>query len=397
MEQVMQGRQLLQKFISKSCDIHKVRLESLMTMSESLAKNQDLSIVGLGRGILNHAKDKSNINRADRLVGNAKLYIETLTIQSALAGLVLGSKTKPLVLVDWSSATVAERYQLLRAAVPLGGRAITVYEEVHPLNKYNNPEVHRTFLSNLKKVLPKNCKPTIVTDAGFGIPWFKEVLQLGWDFVGRIINKSYYQTRTEESWRPIPELLSYKKAEIKRLGKVNLSKNAQFECYLQAYKGKHKGRVRKNAYGDKASRCVSKRCAKSARNAWVLAHSLGAGKVVSERVIKIYASRMQIEESFRDIKNPHYGFGLRQSRTLGVMRLTNLFLIGMIGMLLSWMMGLCTKAKNLHFSFQTNSIKNRDVLSVFFIGCRANKKGIIFTKRELLESITVIQELVYAL
>lgn len=393
----MQASKLLQKTISKSCNIHQKRLEALMAMSKSLVENRDLSIVGLGRGITNHAKDKSNISRADRLIGNDTLYTEGLDIQSALAGLVLGNKMRPLILVDWSSATVAERYQLLRAAVPMGGRAITIYEEVHPLNKYNNRKIHKKFLENLQSVLPKDCRPIIVTDAGFGIPWFKDVLAMGWDFVGRVINNSYYQLADEENWRPMTDLLAYKKEKVKRLGKVKLSKRSEFVCYLQVYKGRHKGRERKNAYGDKASRSVSKRCAKSARNAWVLAHSLGDKLIVSERVVKIYASRMQIEESFRDIKNPRYGFGLRHSRTLGVMRLTNLFLVGLIGALLAWIMGLCAQACNLHLTFQTNSVKNRAVLSVFFIGCHAAKKGSRFMKNELLKAITGIQELVYVL
>ena len=368
-----------------------------MEMSKSLVKNRELSVVGLGRGIANHAKDKSNINRADRLIGNKHLYKEALDIQSALARLVIGSKTKPIVLVDWSSATVAERFQLLRAAIPLGGRSITIYEEVHPLKKYNNGEVHKQFLDNLFMILPKDCKPIIVTDAGFGIPWFEEVLRKGWDFVGRIINNSYYQLQDKEDWEPMTYLLSYKEAQVKHLGKVRLSKRNKFECYLQVYKGKHKGRVRKNAYGDKASRSVSKRSAKSGRNAWVLANSLGSEKIVGERIIKIYASRMQIEESFRDIKNPRYGFGLRHSRTLEIMRLTNLFLVGLIGMLLAWMMGLCAKSRDLHRAFQTNSIKSRAVLSVFFIGCHVAKRGINFLKTELLNTIVVIQELVYEL
>jgi hypothetical protein len=28
-------------------------------------------------------------------------------------------------------------------------------------------------------------KPIIVTDAGFKVPWFRQILKLGWDFVGR--------------------------------------------------------------------------------------------------------------------------------------------------------------------------------------------------------------------
>ena len=279
----------------------------------------------------------------------------------------------------------------MRAAVPVGGRSLTVYEEVHPLKKYNNPKIHKKFLENLSKVLPKQCRPIIVTDAGFGIPWFKQVLALGWDFVGRIINKSYY-TKDGKNWDSIVTLLKYKSSVIKRLGEIFLSKQHAFKCYLQAHKDPKKGRVRKNIYGEKAARSVSIRSAKSARSAWVLAHSLGRSKLIAKKIVKIYSARMQIEESFRDIKNPQFGFGLRYSRSLGIKRVTNLFLIGLIGTLIAWLMGLCAKDRNLHYSLQTNSVRNRNVLSVFFIGCQIIMYPIKFTKSELLDAMKQIKE-----
>src|SRR5580704_4707706 len=145
----MQASKLLQKIITKSCTIHKKRVEVLLTASETLVRCCRLSIVGLGRGIINKVKTKHNINRMNRLIGNKHLYAESLDIQRATTALILGGKTRPLILVDWSSATIAERYQLLRAAVPVGGRSLTVYEEVHPLKKYNNPKIHKNFLKNL--------------------------------------------------------------------------------------------------------------------------------------------------------------------------------------------------------------------------------------------------------
>lgn len=390
----MQVSKLLQKIISKSCDIHKKRLEILLIAGETLVKCSRLSIAGLGRGLINKIKTKYNITRMDRLVGNEHLYTEALEIQRATTNLILGKKTRPIILVDWSSATIAERYQLLRAAVPVGGRSLTIYEEVHPLKKYNNPKIHKQFLKNLSSVLPKDCRPIIVTDAGFCIPWFKQVLELGWDFVGRVINNNYYSSDMKE-WDSIPNLLKYKNPIIKRLGQIFLSKSHEFKCYLQVHKEPKKGRVRKNIYGEKAARCVSKRCAKSSRNAWVLANSLGDSELIANRVAKIYSSRMQIEESFRDIKNPQFGFGMRFSRTMGIKRLTNLFLIGLIGTLIAWLMGLAAEHRNLHRGFQANSIKDRRVLSVFFVGCQIIMHPIIFLKKELLSTIKYTQEQVY--
>jgi hypothetical protein len=38
-------------------------------------------------------------------------------------------------------------------------------------------------------MLPKRCRPVIVTDAGFKVPWFKEISALGWHFIGRVRGK----------------------------------------------------------------------------------------------------------------------------------------------------------------------------------------------------------------
>ena len=212
----MQVSKLLQNSISKASTIHKKRLEVLLTAAETLVKTHKLSIVELGRGIDNQAKEKSNINKMNRLVGNNNLYDEALEIQQSLAPLILAGKTKPVIIVDWSSATVAERYQLLRAGIPVGGRTLTIYEEVYPLKQYNSRKAHKEFLTNLSKVLPLDCVPIIVTYAGFGVPWFKEVLKLGWDYVGRVINNGYYQSK-DNTWQSIIPLLKYRKIKIKAL------------------------------------------------------------------------------------------------------------------------------------------------------------------------------------
>jgi hypothetical protein len=40
----------------------------------------------------------------------------------------------------------------------------------------------KDFLVKLRSILPVDCQPIIVTDAGFKNPWFKEIKRLGWDY-----------------------------------------------------------------------------------------------------------------------------------------------------------------------------------------------------------------------
>jgi hypothetical protein len=96
------------------------------------------------------------------------------------------------MIVDWSAipnsrrSTKQEEYQVLRASYAAEGRSMTLYEEVHPRSKLNNSSVHKNFLKHLNALLPEDCKPCIITDAGFKNPWFKAMLKLGWDYIGRI-------------------------------------------------------------------------------------------------------------------------------------------------------------------------------------------------------------------
>ena len=85
---------------------------------------------------------------------------------------MVGALREPLIVVDWSDLTPNRRWQLLRAGMPIGGRCLTLYEEVHSLTHLGNPRVHRAFLQKLKALLPDGIKPILITDAGFRAPWF---------------------------------------------------------------------------------------------------------------------------------------------------------------------------------------------------------------------------------
>ncbi|MDQ7072896.1 MAG: hypothetical protein Q9N32_04590 [Gammaproteobacteria bacterium] len=62
------------------------------------------------------------------------------------------------------------------------------------------PAIHKAFMSKLKSMLPPTCKPIIVSDAGFRIPWFKLIESLGWDFVGRVRNKTMCKQNSDDEW-----------------------------------------------------------------------------------------------------------------------------------------------------------------------------------------------------
>jgi hypothetical protein len=90
---------------------------------------------------------------------------------------------------------------------------------------------------------------------------------------------------------------------------------------------------------------------------------------------------MQIEESFRDLKSHQFGLGLEDSRSQGVLRLSNLLLIGYITSIMAWLIGICARAKKMQYKFQGNSVKNKEILSIFFLAREVVRKSLHFFRR----------------
>lgn len=55
--------------------------------------------------------------------------------------------------------------------------------------------------------------------------------------------------------------------------------------------------------------------------------------------MKLYSRRMQIEQNFRDEKNPRWGFGLREGMSQSVERIEVLSLIGALASIIMWLSG----------------------------------------------------------
>jgi hypothetical protein len=140
----MHAIKLLHNHLKITCPgIHAKRLATLLCATQTLSEAQQLSTTAMGRALKSQTTAKHNIKRIDRLIGNVWLRSEREPIYHSLAHWLLRSQKHPLIIVDWSDLTADRRHQLLRAAIPMGGRSLTVYEEVHPVSntatvKYTN-------------------------------------------------------------------------------------------------------------------------------------------------------------------------------------------------------------------------------------------------------------------
>ena len=247
--------------------------------------------------------------------------------------------------------------------MPVKGRALSIYEEVHPIRRYNNAKTHRRFLQRLHSVLPQGCRPIVVTDARFRGPWFRDVEALGWDWVGRIRNRIKYLNPETGRWRFIHSLYREAKARVRHVGWRYLSRRHRYRCRLylvRAYR-QGPGRPRKRRVHRAKYRQLH-------RTPWLLATSLPHHRGAGDRIERIYAQRIEIEETIRDLKSHRWGFALRYARTKRCERLQALLLIAALATLILWLLGLAASERQWDRHFQANTERRRSVLSTVFLG-----------------------------
>ncbi|MCU4677476.1 transposase [Catenovulum sp. 2E275] len=97
-------------------------------------------------------------------------------------------------------------------------------------------------------------------------------------------------------------------------------------------------------------------------------------KINAHQIAKLYAKRMQIEESFRDVKSPQYGLGLRHSNSRDTKRFDILLLIAMLEEWVLRLIGLIARQRGWDKVFQANTIRKRAVLSTIRLGREVRKR-----------------------
>lgn len=382
---------LLHKMLDKACGTIDKRLgRTLFSATDTLSRYKALSIFGLGRHFKRAAKVKKNIKCIDRLFGNKNLHKKKAVFYQSMTRFLLDGNKQPLIIVDWSGLTRCGKYHFLRASTPAKGRALTLYEETYPLSKYASQKTHRAFLKKLKTLLPAQCKPIVITEAGFRNTGFRLVLSFGWDFIGRARNLTQYHFTVENGWKPIKSL--YEQATLKATyaGEIDLAKTTPLTCHAYLMKQPKRNRVKKNLMGKKIQSSVSLKHAKRENEPWLIVSSLSSQKISASGMMCLYKKRMQIEESFRDLKNARNGFSLRQCRRYCTERLNIALLIAALALFVLWILGTAAKQKKWHYSFQANTEKRWNVLSTFTIGWQVLQQGLRFSQKELALALQTI-------
>jgi hypothetical protein len=362
---------IVQQLLRTRCPyIHAARLTVILAVVAAAVRGRRLTLSELGRALIGPARTKHSIKRVDRLLGNRHLAAERFALYQALARRLVGTRSEPLIVVDWTDLSADRRWQLLRAATPIGGRCLTLYEEVHPLTRFGNPRVHRAFLAQLKALLPAGVKPILVTDAGFRAPWFKSVNRLGWHWIGRIRNRTYVRPQGAATWIGCKHLYRQARPRPQVLGAFEVVRSNPVTCHLYLIKRPKKHRIHKSVFGQRLHGNQSLKQARAQREPWLLAASPSLGHLKAAHIINHFATRMQIEEAFRDLKCARYGLGFELNRSRSRERLASLLLIALLSFFVLWLIGSQALARGLQFHYQSNTRRTRPVLSVFSLAAQ---------------------------
>lgn len=379
--QAMHVELIVQQLLSSS--IHKTRLKTLIPLLCGIINSKQLKLTHLGRSLVTTGQERSGILRVNRFLENQFYQKNSIILYRCMAEYVIGTQTRPDIIVDWSSLpnshyiTEGGEHCVLRASLAAEGRSITLYEEVHSKKYEGNPKVHKEFLNKLQSVVPVHCTPCIITDAGFKNPWFKAVAALGWNYLGRACGAVLFDDG--DGFKSMNTLFKQASTTPKSLGTVTLAKTNPLITNVYVYKEQPKGRHkwRKTNLKQIATDKRSKKNSKSQREPWGLVASI-KGYHAATKVIKKYKSRMSIEESFRDTKSVESGLSMNENKTIRPQRYIVWLLLAALASLIAWIVGYVGEQRKLHYSFQANTYRHRRVLSFFYLGCQIIRKKIHF-------------------
>jgi hypothetical protein len=336
-------------------------------------KGASVTITALGRAVSGVAQIKHKIKRMDRLMGNRHLNDERYAIYRVMTQWLLHALPMPLILFDWSPLSDDQSWQLLRASLPVGGRSLTLYEEVHPRARLGNRKVQQQFLERLHRMLPPSVTPIVVADSGFRTPFFRAVEYLGWHWLGRIRNRDFvaFADRPDE-W--IPAKSRYAKASHKPqlIGTAHWVRSHSLTGQLVSFFRPPKGRKHLTCHKRPAQSRASRKHAEREKEPWLLVVSPSLKAYSPVRIVDYYRCRMQIDEGFRDTKATHYGLDLAHESRIQPERRANLLLIAALILFTLWLVGIHLKGTEVERHIKVNS-GSKSPYSVIFlarIACR---------------------------
>ena len=372
----MRASGVLQKCLPDGLQVmHAARSRVLLCAEEALLCGRRLTLMDVARSWPGAERVRAPLKAFDRLLSNRHLHAERERVYAGMARWLLRGE-QPVIVIDWSDLKADKAWCLLRAAGPVGGRTLPVLDMVFPGTQAGSPAAEQHFLQRLKQIVPASATPILVTDAGFRSPWFRAVDALGWHWLGRLRHCTRVKpvdAHGEDDWVPSRALYELASGTPRDMGLMDTVQAKPWVCRIVLCRKLAKGRKHRNLQGEPVRSSQSRKSAAREREPWVLLASPSL-TLSARQLVALYARRMQIESSFRDLKSHRYGQGFEDSLTRMGKRIEILLLVSALAAFASWLAGLACEATGVaRWLSPTPSV--RRLYSVLRVGREALVRG----------------------
>jgi len=324
-------------------DEHALRVLSLANGVAGVLNAATISIHAIGQAYakLSHITPKSGTKQVDRLLSNPGIELEEL-LPSWLQ-FVLAQRGEAVIALDWTEFDDDDHATLCAYLVTTHGRATPlVWKTVNKSKlKGERTRIEQNLLTRIHEWIPERVGITLLADRGFGDQALYTLLEAwGWDYVIRFrgcikVTTPSGECRSAEAWLPPTG-----RATMLRDVAVTNDKNP-----IAAVVVTHDKRM---------------------KEPWCLATSLA--KWSARDVVKLYAKRFTIEATFRDVKDLHFGMGLRATHIRDANRRDRLLLLVAVAHALLTLLGAAAEEAGLDRYLKVNTVKRR-THSLFRQGC----------------------------
>jgi hypothetical protein len=319
-------------------DIHAARVLSFATGVVGVLHAAALGVHAIGRGLADAMglDPKHAIKQIDRLLSNTGVTVWLWFEQ--WVSFVVAARTEIVVALDWTEFDKDDQATIAAYLVTSHGRATPLVWRTVSKSKLKNQRNEHEYqvIRRLHEILPAGVDITLLADRGFGDQKLLAYLGvLGWSYVIRFRQLIHVtaagRTMPASKWIPIG-------------GHAKMLRDVLFtgkKTAIPAVVLKHQ---------------------KGMKEAWCLATNrtdLGAAGVV-----RLYGKRFTIEETFRDIKDNHFGMGLSATHIGTPDRRDRILLLSAVAQALLTLLGAAGEACGLDRTLKANTVKTR-TMSLF--------------------------------
>lgn len=314
-------------------DLHSKRVLSLAMAAVGVIHATSVALHAIGRGLAGAMglDPKHAAKQVDRLVGNSGVVMARLF--KPWVRFLVGPRERIVVAMDWTEFDADSQSTICLYLITRHGRATPlVWKTVSRKTLANNRNRYEDEAIELLHVcLPEKVDVTILADRGFGDQVrYEHLALLGFDYVIRFREGIHVThggtTQPARDWV----------AKTGRARKLKDAKVTAKKTAVPAVVVVHDRRM---------------------KDAWCIATS--RKDLTADQVAKLYGRRFTIEETFRDQKDIHFGWGLSATHIRSPGRRDRLLMLTAIAYVLLVLLGAAGERCGLDRTLKVSTVKRR--------------------------------------